>query len=684
MDDMDLEIKRIIDENKRRKSEEQFDPVTGEGSVGDRFLLILPDHPVPRQWLPVGMRDEPLVKVLTGKGSLAEASRLNPRLLTPRTLAEALARLRCRYDFPFWAATLAKIKNKEGGPDILFRLNPPQKRLVALFEELRLAGEGIRVVMLKARQWGGSTCTQLYMAWLQLIHSKGLNSLIIAQQKSASESIKDMFDLMMKSYPADYLCDAGESITGKERKMMAVGTSGSVFRIPRRSCKIYIGSAERPESARSGDYALVHLSEVALWPDTPSKKPEELVRACLGGQKGGALSMTVLESTAKGSGDFFNGEYEAAAAGTSAYSPIFVPWYEIPRYRIPVRDPEILAKELYANRTQAYVGDDRHEPGTYLWKLWENGATLEGIAWYIRERSKYADHAGMASEYPSNDCEAFANSGNPVFDEDRVSEIAKGCRPPIECGELTAESAFGPGGLRGIRFAARKNGPLKIWSHPETGGWSDRYLCVVDIGGRSDNSDWTVAAVFDRVNEGKGGGPAIVAQWRGHAEFDRLPWICAALAKYYGDALLAIECNTITNHESRIGISGSSDTFFSLLEEHYPNLYMRAGDPESTHGSSPRYGFHTNRRTKRNVIQHLVGVVREQGYVERDKRCISELLSYEEKPDGSYGAIEGRHDDILMTRAIGLYISDFEMDAPRMRIAHPLRRANHPRPDIAF
>ena len=32
-----------------------FNPVTGEGSVGERHEFVLPDFPIPRQWLPVGM-----------------------------------------------------------------------------------------------------------------------------------------------------------------------------------------------------------------------------------------------------------------------------------------------------------------------------------------------------------------------------------------------------------------------------------------------------------------------------------------------------------------------------------------------------------------------------------------------------------------------------------------------------
>ena len=48
--------------------------------------------------------------------------------------------------------------------------------------------------------------------------------------------------------------------------------------------------------------------------------------------------------------------------------------------------------------------------------------------------------------------------------------------------------------------------------------------------------------------------------------------------------------------------------------------------------------------------------MREQGYVERDNEALDEARTYEQKKNGSYGAKEGRHDDIIMTRMIGIYV----------------------------
>lgn len=159
---------------------------------------------------------------------------------------------------------------------MLFRLWYPQRILVSRFEAKRKAGLPIRLILLKARQWGGSTTVQLYMAWLQFFHKKGLNSLIIAHQGTASDEIKDMFDLMIKKHPVEFLHKLGEVYSENEPKLVGVGKSGSTYRVPQRDCKIKVGTAERPNGCRGGAYSLVHLSEVGLWKRRMASRPKIL------------------------------------------------------------------------------------------------------------------------------------------------------------------------------------------------------------------------------------------------------------------------------------------------------------------------------------------------------------------------------------------------------------------------
>ncbi len=671
------EIRAILHENDRRNRalSTPFNPVTGEGSTGKRVKLAIPDFPIPVQYIPTAMAGEPFIRQLKRCGTVSRLldyldSQEENRDIDREKVMRQYMDIRVKHDFPFWCATLAYIKNKGGGDDVLFTLNRPQRRLFERLESMRKAAKPIRLILLKARQWGGSTLSQLYMAWLQLVHRRGLNSLIVAHQGTASDEIKDMFDRMIAAYPLDMLHALGETYTEGEPKLKGVGKSGNIYSVPQRNCKIKIGTAERPDSCRGGDYNLVHLSEVAFWKATDGKKPEDIVRSACSGVLYEPLTMIVYESTANGTGNFFHREYTDAKRGISQFEPLFIAWYDIEKYTLPLEDKTAFARRLWENRDNTSEATDREESGRYLWTLWKKGATLEAIHWYTKERSKHASHAGMASEYPSDDIEAFQHSGQRVFDIYRVEELRHTCCKPKYIGEVYARGDQGEEALQGLKFKEDKQGLFWIWEKPEeedTERVTDRYLTIVDVGGRSGKSDWSVILVIDRLFMMDGGPPQVVAQWYGHCDIDLLAWRAAQIAAYYNNSLLVIESNTLETHDKDRDTEGDQSLFIlNQIKDVYPNLYARKqSEADIREGLPVRYGFHTNVLTKPMIISTLVKVIRERLYIERDERCIDEYLCYEKKKNGkSFGAIEGKHDDLLMTRAIGLHIAIFEMETP--------------------
>ena len=678
----DTEIAALLAENDRRNEimYAKFDPVTGEGSIGERVRVSIADFAIPVQWLPVEMLDIPLVKKLVKAGSidkfLSSVMHVEPNDDDFIKVSRTLIRLRYKHDFPFWTATLVYIHNKDAGKDVLFRLWYPQRILVSRFEAKRKAGEPIRLILLKARQWGGSTTTQLYMAWLQFFHKKGLNSLIIAHQGTASDEIKDMFDLMIKKHPVEFLHRLGEVYSENEPKLVGVGKSGSTHRVPQRECKIKVGTAERPNGCRGGAYSLVHLSEVGLWQKTEGKSPEDIVRSACSGILAKPYTMIVMESTANGTGNFFHREYSAAADPKvkSQYEALFIAWFQIEHYSLPFNSAEELgdfAKQLWENRNNAYTPSNREESGRYLWSLWERGASLEAIHWYIYERAGKNDFAVMAAEFPSDDVEAFVHSGTMVFDKYLVKQFEPFCREPKFVGEVYADADEGEEALSNLRFREDRQGLLTIWAMPEKFDdyeVTDRYLTVVDVGGRSNKADWSVIVVFDRLSMIDGSEPpSVVAQWYGHCDIDRLAWRAAQIAAFYNDSLLVIESNTLETHDKERQVEGGDQSQYILnqISDIYPNLYARKQSEDEIREGAPRkYGFHTNVATKPMIISTLVKVIRERLYIERDKRCLDEYDTYERKPNGAYGAIVGKHDDLLMTRAIGLHICYREMEMP--------------------
>lgn len=172
--------------------------------------------------------------------------------------------------------------------------------------------------------------------------------------------------------------------------------------------------------------------------------------------------------------------------------------------------------------------------------------------------------------------------------------------------------------------------------------------------------------VFDRFDMMYGGNPSVVAQWRGHIDHDLLAWKSAQIAKWYDNALLVIESNTLETKDKDRQVDGDQSGFIlNKIKNIYDNLYSRQSTNEDAvvEGAENKYGFHTNINTKPKIISLLIEIIRDHLYIERDSRCLDEYLTYELK-EGVYAAISGCHDDMLMTRAIGLWICYREMPLP--------------------
>lgn len=780
-------IQEMLVENRRRMDDlsDGFNPLTGYRSVGERRRVDIPDFPIRTQWLPVEMLDDPFVADMISLGFDNQCRIIsnsdNPTDVQKGVVLDQFFRLRYRYDMPFWSWLQVRIHPKGSGEDIPFRLNRAQRRLIERLERMRKKGKPIRLVLLKARQWGGSTATQVYMAWLQLIVLKGANSIIVGHVKDSSTEVKDMLTKLLDAYDTSLVCDPNSPFFTEEQEKLAKeglyhgsSSSANIFYVKSRNCKFKIGTAEKPNSARGGDSTLAHCTEVGLWVATDGKTPEDIVTSVTGGISYKPNTMIVYESTAKGTGNFFHRIYttakQAELNGTfNQFERMFVNWYEIGwKNMLPFRDDqeylkqnalekisrqlkmnvtedyaqnnvpwfdfylpdyimedapaiEDFAQELYDNRFQTEAPDATREPGAYLWRLWEQGATLQGIYWYVCERTKYHDHADMASETPSDDIEAFQYAGAKVFSEYDIEKFRPSCKIPTYTGDIVASSiAWNPTGLRpgkeiltNLKFVPERNGLLKVWHLPDEAKVGEvyrsdffladnvdyteaeamaefaklppkianRYLVIVDIGGKSNKSDWSVIVVIDRYWMMDGGKPEVVAQWRGHIHHDLLAWKAVQIAKYYDNALLVIESNTLETRDKQRDVDGdASDFILNQIKNCYDNLYERTPDNENiVEGAPHKYGFHTNVKTKVTVILNLQHVVREQLYVERDELCLHEYSVYEKNAQtNAFGAIAGEHDDILMTRAIGLYICFCEMPLP-----YVIRIERDERPDFS-
>lgn len=178
-----------------------------------------------------------------------------------------------------------------------------------------------------------------------------------------------------------------------------------------------------------------------------------------------------------------------------------------------------------------------------------------------------------------------------------------------------------------MRFVECENGLFKVWEYPSFRA-SHRYVVSVDVGGRSNSADYSVISVIDRWWRTEGEGDVIVAQWRGHCRHDILAWKMAQIAKYYNDALLVVEANTYETKENDTE-GDHTEYILAQIGEAYTNMYAREAPQDVIKdGSATRWGFHTNTKTKNLIIDNLVTLIDEHGYIERDEDILVEFNAY--------------------------------------------------------
>lgn len=702
------EIQALVRENIRRNREifEGFNPVTGRGAPGPRIKVKIPDSPIKVQYMPERcVKHNVLIKGILKAGSIKKY--ITDEIGWEYTdehyqdVVYAMMLARAEEDPAFYFAMIYKIVDKEEGTVIPYILNYGQRLLLAAQEKMRLERKPIRIVMPKARQFGGSTETQLYGKWMQDCRHTRWNMAIMAHQTAASIRIRGMYDLALEHQP-------GWSVGLKGKRLKSAPYKGSTadFVVKTNTGEIVrdsittVASYENYDASRSANLKMAHLSEVAYWKETEQKKPEGVLSSLNGTIGNRPDTMIVMESSGRVVGDFFYNMYKEAKDPDipSAWMAMFVAFYKIELYReefnpkyqgifknkIPWRevesDPQYMAqaaefaKWLIENRDNPNWVKGYRQTGKYFWQLWQKGAAFEAIKWCREKINEFRSYSYFATEFPSDDVECFMAAGNLVFNKYAVDALsAKYKKAPIFVGNIIGDADKGAKAIKTARLIDRLDDGqcLRIWQKPDCLKVEHRYVVSVDIGGRSKNSDFTVMTVIDRFLMKSGGKPKIVARWRGHIRHDLLAWKAAQLAHYYNDALLVIEKNTADTKKERIDEEGSH--FMSIIDEiadYYPNLYIGHTEVDKvTQKVTNVYGFHTNTLSKEQVIDNYIAYVEDMLYEEPDEMAYKELLIYERKEDGTMGNIDGKnnHDDIVMSTGIGLWVSQ-KMPMPAWQV----------------
>lgn len=639
------DLPSIIERNKKHNELlfVHYDPIVGEGSPIPRVRLNLTLSHSKYVYIPLWMAESEYIKDIIESGDVE--TYCHEYGLDIKSMMDALHYLRCKYDFEYWCATCAKIKEKKSGKMINLVFNNGQRKLYKAQAEQWANKQPVRIILDKSRQWGGSTETEAFLLWIQTFHEINWNSVIVAHQKDPARNVRAMYNRMVKAHPKNI---ADLHMHNFE------GSSNNKF-LEERGCVISIGTALKPEALRSDDIKMAHFSEVGLYKRTKETTPESLIQAIVSSIPADLPNtVIILESTAKGIGNYFYEQWQLAVSGESAYTPVFVAWWELPQYY----------KAFKSDKEREEFALSLTDKELYRFNL---GATLEGLNWYrLKLKELSGDEIAMMNEYPSDPDESFAATQRFAHIPLHLKELETYCKPPLYKGELMADARSGEKALENISFVEQPNGGFWVWALPDkTKKIRDRYVVSFDIGGRSAGSDWSAITVLDRYWLMEGGCEERVATYKFHIDQDLAAWLAVQVAKFYNNALLVPEVNTAVRNSSETD-GDHTITVFDIIKPHYFNIYARTNPQRVKEGKPALLGFHTNHKTKTDLVNHYNEVIREGTYIERDSRAILEAKHYEIKADGTYGNIQGKdeHDDLHMTTMIALKVSS-QMDIPK-------------------
>lgn len=304
---------------------------------------------------------------------------------------ERKIRIRLRDDFVHYAKKCLKIRSKSGKIQP-FILNKSQEYIHERIENQKKSTGRVRAIILKGRQQGCSTYIEGRYYW-RTTHSFGLRAFILTHDNDATNNLFEMAQRYHEHCPNIIR----PNIQASNAKELIFSGLDSGYKL---------GTAGNKAVGRSSTIQLLHGSEVAYWPNA-----SEHAKGVLQAVPNDDGTEIILESTARGTSNYFHEQWQLAESGQSDFIPIFVPWFWQEEYKKKVIDDFKL--------------DEQEELYVDLY-----GLSKEQLNW---RRSKINDLSvgGMdgvkafMSEYPCTPNEAFIMSGDDAFIAPSIVQIAR-------------------------------------------------------------------------------------------------------------------------------------------------------------------------------------------------------------------------------------------------------------------
>jgi hypothetical protein len=486
---------------------------------------------------------------------------------------------RVRGSFELYARNFIHITTK-AGTLVPLVLNAPQQKLHRAVEWQESRDLPVRIVLLKSRQFGGSTYAQARAFWRS--HMNPNRTAITLAHKD--ESAAKLFEMQRTFY--DNLPLSGPLSVEKKihnRKQISFKGTRSSTRV------VSVGKG----SGRGFTCQDLHGSEVAFWED--AARTMTAVKQAVPKLPGTSV---ILESTPNGFGGEFHEAYLDAKSGKSDYIAVFVAWFEDPTCSMKAK---ITEADLQSHPEDEY-GDERGLKDEF-------GLSLDQLEWrrntIVNECS--GDIERFIQEYPSDDQSCFLVSGRPVFNKrgldyqlnNTVPMIDSATLPPPAEVERDHEGRDDESGApmlylpdRRLAVVRAPRGRLRLYELPVR---RVMYVAAADCSEGDPGSDPSPVVILNRMKL------SLAAILWCRMPPDLLAKYAIALAWFYNESQLIWEANNQ-------GITFGQ----TVQEQEYGNVYLRRTSEDSVAlKSSDKMGYWSGTRTKMNAVNTLRTYIRD-------------------------------------------------------------------------
>jgi hypothetical protein len=535
------------------------------------------------------------------------------------------------------------IRDHDSKQILPFKFNNPQKILNNIAEKQRKERGYVRIILDKARRFGGSTYIEGRGYWSTSLWFNR-NAFVLAHEEDSTDTLFGMARLFHERNPI-----APSTKYSSKKELIFDNKAGTGLK-----SEYSLACARNTAAGRSQGLHFLHVSELSFFPDNADELLDGLLSCLPANPKD---TEVYLESTGNGFGNRFQRDcYDSYAEGRFPYYSedgivyawsrpgsdwvlVLIPWFASEKYRREF-DTEKDREEFQARISRKVFHKD-----LMSWEDSEEtkllarvpGLTLEQLHWrqWTIENTFKGRVEKFRQEFPSTVFESFLATGSNVFSADLCDILEKNCTPELLAGEVVERS-----GAPKVRPAV--GGAFRLWSKPD----HDKvYFLTVDTAGgipkgmetKQHEPDPSCVDVWDHDSGEQ------IAQWHGHIDYDLIGELTQRIGGMFchhtpdrnGGAIveLPIACVERNNH----GHTAIAD----LKRARYP-LYEHKPDQP---------GWDTNSATKPKMIDGLANQARDGGVQIRCKETVAEMRTYVEK-GGHFNAETGCHDERVMTAAM--------------------------------